>query len=516
MKRLITIVLAITIGISFFAFLSAAILNIKMLELKNRLAKSQILNYEFSSVALKTKFKDLLGSSENYQKEIQSNILESGIISGKKIDSRYSLTWDEYIGLAVVNTVRKLSLKPFLNFLDDTDYINLLHYAFLLERNQRFNQAAQKYSELESKVQSEDKAFVFLHSAYCKAVIGEYKESIEKLKYIISNFSGTHFSENSEILLTILQEAELRTQDMKDIYKDPYQLARALFHSGRYKESLVEFSKLSDLSDSDKYIKARSLEKIGNLQEAIADYYFLTENARDQEVAKAANRRLLMLGKIYDAGENLAKIAEQKAIELHDEKFSESVKEGAEMKLKPSFHTPENHSDVENRNPIEASLSSAKEMEIALPAKMTGQILEKPKESPRQRKEQLSNHSPAFKKKLDLEAPIPPFPVKKNTAKKLNILLSDGRTMKGKSIKITGSEILVETKSYKMSFPYSMLERVSIEGDDADSLEYLVGGNSIEKAEILEKKDDEIKISRQGKTVSIPAEKLGEVRIADE
>ncbi|MCE9499536.1 MAG: hypothetical protein K8R21_03405, partial [Leptospira sp.] len=65
----------------FFAFVSQAILSIKMLEFRNQLTKSQIMNYEFSSKALREKFKEMLGHTEDIKAEIQANVLESSILN---------------------------------------------------------------------------------------------------------------------------------------------------------------------------------------------------------------------------------------------------------------------------------------------------------------------------------------------------------------------------------------------------------------------------------------------------
>ncbi|MCE9501996.1 MAG: CDC27 family protein, partial [Leptospira sp.] len=416
-----------------------------------------------------------------------------------KINISSRLDLNETMGLIIVNVVRKLSLKSFIRIVDEQDKLTRLQYAFLLERNQRCKLASEKYKELEADLhESDDLAFVMLHGGYCLAITGEKTKAIEKLDKIIKSNPGTHFSDSAEILISILLESEKKKKEIQANFTDDHQIAKAYYQAGQYSEAFLKFDSIQSLSMRERYMKARSMEKIGKTQEAITEYFSLSEQKEDLPVAKEANRRLLVLGKIYDAGEKVTKIAEKKADQLKDTQLLSLVKEGADLKLqsivmeKIKKEEAKPVSRDEQKNPEEQvpNIAIKNEMEIVLPKSIEKRVreIEKLEEEP------------------------------KSPANRMVVYLSDGRIIKGMSFIIRKSEVVVDTTQFEMSFPLSMLERVDTEGIQKKQkskgfIDLMIGKANYSFVDSIEKREEDLIIKRKGKEESFAALDLKSAKV---
>lgn len=301
------------------------------------------------------------------------------------------------------------------------------------------------------------------------AIIGEKSESIKKLESIINSNAGTHFSESAEILLSVLLETERRKNEILANNTDIHQTAKAYFLSGQYFEANRVLNEIPQLTLREKYMKARSMEKIGKTKEAISEYFVLSEQVEDRQIALESNRRLLVLGKIYDAGEKVTKIAEKKAEELNDKVIVSMVNEVAELKLKPIVLEK-----IKKEEKISASKSiSLNENEIVLPQAIEQKVSQ-----------------------LEVVELLP-----KVVPTRIWAYLSDGRIIKGTSLRFDKTEAIMQTNLYEMSFPFSMLQRV--EADDKtkkkkNSISVKLSRNRVLTIDSFEKIEENLMISRKG------------------
>lgn len=491
-----SIVIVTVILFIVFALMLQSILSLKMLEFRNQLTKAQIMNYEFSSKTLREKFKEMLNHSEDFKAEIKLNVLETSILNYDKLNLDSDLNFNEYFGLVIVNIVRKLSLKSFIRIIDEQDKLRKLQYAFLLERNQRCNQAAQKYNDLERELNaSDDLSFVLLHSGYCLAVIGEKNTAIEKLERIVQTNPDSHFSESAAILIEILRDSEKKKTAIHANFTDERSIARALYDAGQYSEVLGILRSLEPLSLREKYMMARSLEKIGNIQDAVSEYFLLSEQKEDLSVAKDANRRLLILGKIYDAGEKIVYIAEKKAKILKDDKIIDIVAEGADLKIKSNILEK-----IKNKNRSTKSDDASLKKDTDLAESFDEIKIEVPKAIENKLKELTENEK---------------IPV--SSLAKMIISLSDGRVLKGSKIELLRSQIVIDTNLFKVSVPLIMLEGIRIEDfGNPVSNKYLIELNMESGAlfaDFLVRKDDDYFISQRGKEEKLAITEIKSVRV---
>ncbi|BDA78846.1 hypothetical protein LPTSP3_g17760 [Leptospira kobayashii] len=322
----------------FFGLASQSIVGVKLQELRFGILRDQLMNYELSSQTLRERLKQMFLSKDDYLQEVKVNILESGIMNSETKGLELEMSWRDKFGLAVINAVRALNFKPFLELEEQQKTIIRLQFAFYMERTRKFSISSKKYEELEEILEgslADELAFTLLHNGYCLVMMGERERAYVKLKKAIDIFPGTHYAENAELLISFLQEGDKRKLDLKTSNKKPEELAYSLFQAGDYEETLKTLESLPKLTNDQSYIKARSMEELGKTSNAVKEYIQLVKQKDNKEVAIRANRRLLLIGNFYQENKSLVEFSKGEAEKLGDDKAAKQIEEGKSLVLKP-------------------------------------------------------------------------------------------------------------------------------------------------------------------------------------
>ncbi len=311
------------------------IVQAKLYQLKVSVSQDRLMNFEISSEALRSRFREIFKNPDDYKSEIKRNVVESGILNN--VDpSDLEANIVVRFGVAFSNSVRLMSLKPILRLSQDRKIILLVKYAFFMERNRKMDIAAKKYQEALALIQKGEKSnmmgFALLHSGYSYAVIGERKKAIVLLQKTVDDMPGTHFAQTAVILLNILLENEKTESHILTQKTSTIDKARALFKSGIYDKSCNFYDQSAGLTVDDIYKKGRCREEIGKRKEAIQIYSELAN--KSGQVALQANRRLLILSKFYSAGKDIEKQAEKNAKRLLDKNVVNEINSAAKEQKK--------------------------------------------------------------------------------------------------------------------------------------------------------------------------------------
>ena len=333
MRRLLLAILFLIFLFSGFGFISWSIIRIKLKELKYFVAKDQLLNLKLSSEVLRDKFKQLLLYKEDYKKELELSVRDSNIMNS---ENRLDITLDQwdYSGLVIVNGVRRISFKPPLTFVEDKELLIKLQYAFYFERVHKYPKAAKKYEDLETvfkQSESEEFGFILLHQGFCLGLLEETDKALKKLYETEERFPGTHYATSARVLIELLLEGRRKKKEIATKSFSPEERIIQLYSNGFYREALKEIKKLDSarVTRPLRYIRGRSLEETGQIPTAITEYLDLT--VENDVVAQKANRRLAMIGNIYQKSEKLATYAKDKAVELGDEEMVKQVESKAKQ-----------------------------------------------------------------------------------------------------------------------------------------------------------------------------------------
>ncbi|MDH5657165.1 MAG: hypothetical protein OEZ34_14740, partial [Spirochaetia bacterium] len=287
-----------TFLVLFFIFVTNAISDIYMFQLRMQIDREQVHNYELSSRMLKNRFQNLIQQQENFMDEINMSVLESGIMNHTVDPNYFNPTISEYTGFFVANAVRIAVVRPFLKINEDRETLLLLQYAFYMERQKRFKVASEKYLKLEEMLSSQsndpDRAFVLLHNAYCMALTGDSKNSLERLDRVIVEFPGTHYQETAVLLKSILEgflEKRLKIEK-SEVAED--QKIKLFYKEGLYRSVIEKTQNVNKNDFENLYYRARSLEETGQIPGAIEIYVNIVNDEGDGEFAKKSNRRLVL------------------------------------------------------------------------------------------------------------------------------------------------------------------------------------------------------------------------------
>ena len=476
--------------IAGFAFVAQAIIGVKLLELRVKISRERILNYELSSRVLKEKFISLVRSeSQGFQKEIKQNLLESAIMNDRDPEA-LALSWTERIGYWVINAIRPLALKPFLHLLADQEELILMKYAFFMERNRRYDEAIKKYKKLLSimpKDRSDARGFALLHTGYSMAVSGKTDEAIQVLETVRREFAGSHFSQTAATLLSLLREQnETRSQIEKEGLSE-IEKARRYFERSLYALAIPLFERQKSLLPMDRYRLSRSFEETGRIKKAIEGYLAIVKEDRDPAAVRAANRRLLLIGNFYGGGKKVKKFAEKKAQDLGDTTAVEEIRVAVKTKRKDvildEIREGTQASGEKKPDPMLAELGKELEQNIELEEKIVQEpprLLAKPVYPGIALNPggfALPRWELAVPDAIDEQSFPKPLPEVASTAllfpeARMEILLSDGRVMVGRECLFSGGgQAEVRKSGFSSQLPVLLIKEIRIEGLPRDAAE---------------------------------------------
>ncbi len=443
-RTIIALFIAIVI---FFLYSSRAIVGVKIQELRFYLAKEQLLNYELSSKVLREKIKQMMLSKDDYRKEISNSILESNIMNSEVANINPDVTVSDRVGLVLVNSVRVISLKTPLTLVEDQNSMLLVQYAFYMERTRKFATALKKYEELQKRFgrqETNENGFVMLHHGFCLAMTGEIEKAIGKLQETESVFAGTHFADNARVLINALLDGQKKTLEIENNNLSSPEKASLLYESGNYRKTLEELEKVQNRDESQNFMRARSLEELGQSSSAISEYIELAKQRKNEEVAKKANRRLVLIGNIYEKNETISQFSKENAKDLGDNEIVKEAEQGASLVassvvIKKLTSTEAVASEGDKKPDIDP-----KELE-ALKKELEKVVIEEKKE----RSEKVDKILP----------PIEAEKKKEETALLL-VKLHDGRDLKGKILTVKDDMYSLSHGLYSVDIPESIISEI--------------------------------------------------------
>ncbi len=508
MQKKILLVSFVLILIFFFVS-SKSIVNVKIQELRFQLTKEQLLNFELSSKVLKEKIRQMRMDKDDYSKEIKMNILESNVMNAQLGSSNTELSSAEKFGLAIVNFVRIVSGKSRLTLEEDQKDMMKIQFTFYLERTRKFASAVKKYDELEKSISNKDSnemGFVMLHNGFATAMTGDINLAISKLRKTEDSFSGNHFADNARILIAVLLEGNKKNLDIETKFSDSTEKANAYYELGQYKETLKELDKIENRTSDQNYLHARSLEEVGQTSKAISEYLTLVENKTvSQDVAKKANRRLLMIGSIYEKNKDLTDYSKSNAEKLGDKDVLEKIDEGSKLILDSLIveKLSKSQSAGNDKEALKEFEELKKELEII-------KVTEK-----EERKETTSKiEKEVAEIRKELATPKEEFDEPINL--KMKILFNDGRELVGKELIFVGDKMKIVSGLFSSEIPQTQIREIGLNKNlklKTPPIRIELKNNKIINAYFLKKEDDSFKIKLSNDEKNFEIEEIKAMRV---
>lgn len=232
----------------------------------------------------------------------------------------------DYISMPAVNGLRFLLGKPFLTLTKEQKENNAaLSLAFYHENNRRFRDAQNIYNSFdEQKKQSP----VLLHEGYCLSLLGEHDDAVGKLTRIINENRNEEIAATAAILLMYITDFKQKADYLiKNGKGDNIDTVVKLVQLNSFQNAQEMLDRL-EKSDTDEevqakiaYYRGRLLEETGEKSKAIETYQEMILEYYRYEVAKNANRRILVMSANRSDREEINALAIENNKLLKDEEF---------------------------------------------------------------------------------------------------------------------------------------------------------------------------------------------------
>lgn len=464
-RRRNLLILLLLLILVFFFTASQAIVKVKVQELRFQLSKEQLLNYELSSRVLKEKIKQMRLDKENFTNEIKMNVLESGVMNAQLGEADTKLSYLEKFGLVIVNGFRLISMKNLIHLEEDQNNMMKIQFGFYMERTRKFAIASKKYTELEKSLtdtHSNEYGFIMLHNGFCIAMTGDTEGAIKKLRETEAQFPGTHFADNARILIIVLLEGQKKLEQIAKASTE--EKAEIFFDTGQYKETLATLNQVENRDSNQNYMRARSLEELGQTNTAISEYLALVEKkGENSEIAKKANRRLLLLGTMYEKNDKLAEFSKSNAEQMGDTEAVKKVEAGSSLVLKSLIVEKLTEEKKDGTPKSEEDSLKIDEAELTeLKKELETVVLTEKKE--RAEKKELAFIAEPDPVPAKVEEP-PPVEEKKDVPKKvdfkLRVELVDGRYLSGKTLDMQNESAEISFEGFAIKLPMTLINEVT-------------------------------------------------------
>ena len=232
----------------------------------------------------------------------------------------------DYVSIPVINGLRFLLGKPAILLTKEQEKNNAaLSLAFYHENNRRFRDAQNIYESFEEQIKQPS---VLLHEGYCLALLGEHDNAVQKLTRIINENRNEEIAATAAVLLMYItdfkQKAELllnngQGDDIETVVK---LVQLNSFHNAQAMLDRLEVAEADEeIKAKVAYYRGRLLEENGEKSKAIETYQEMILEYYRYEIAKNANRRILVMAANHSNRAEINALAVENNKLLKDEGF---------------------------------------------------------------------------------------------------------------------------------------------------------------------------------------------------
>jgi TonB family protein len=324
---------------------NAGLIDIRVEELSyllGRIASVDDISQTFGIVA---KYELIKQRMEQGDDNIASYELEAKIqalTSGERYDeeeARWHASLYRLPVKLVVDGIRLLMGKEIINPRDDADVLKVLEIGYIWERNRNYREATKVYDEAlqRTDLRSDVRAAVLVHKAFCHSMLSEYEISKKTYERVISEYPTTEAGILSWKLLDFIQTIESERNRVETSSASHFDKAKQYHLLMDYRNAIKFFSLFLqenpplDRALEARYYKGRAHEELGEIEEAMTEYYTVMRLNENGAWAKQANRRLLMVGEFYDQKKQLAEEAKRRLDSYQDEGFMATLEQYTDM-----------------------------------------------------------------------------------------------------------------------------------------------------------------------------------------
>jgi tetratricopeptide (TPR) repeat protein len=266
-------------------------------------------------------------ASEDYNAEsrIQAILSEDTLSTNAEIST--SLSYWNPVNI-LIRSLRFILGKEQIKSNEISEHLIKLERGHLLERSRQYEKAALLYDEILSakKIVPKTEAIVLLHKGFCLSIIGNYNESVIIYKSVAKKFPNSSEATLSLKLLDFIKMIQNENSEMASKKSSSYEIGKSLFTYMDYKGAVTKLDNFikNDTSKEKSgahFYKGRAHEELGDYIGAVDEYKSVMHLGEKSDWSRMANRRLVMLGEIYQHKTEVTKEAKEILVAQGDSIF---------------------------------------------------------------------------------------------------------------------------------------------------------------------------------------------------
>jgi len=347
-KSLFNLFIPIIIILILLFIFGSSIIKERFKDMDILLEKASLLQNRNRAFLINSKIK-LLKQRIKAMKESSSDFISESkmqqIINFENNSNIKTKTKDTNITRKLIAFIRLLMGKPSNIRSNPIKENGELEKGYLFEVSRHYAKAILIYENLLKKNKnriSKINNYLHLHLGFCYAMLGQYEES---KKIYLNLIKSTNKKDIKTIALNLLDffiDAEKRITTYLKNSIDPVSQAERLYYFRDFKnaEKLLNnylLGKKKKQAQKAKYLLGRCLEEQGNLKKALSVYIESILLNQKSFWAKMSNRRLFIIGKIYEKNKKLTRIAKKTSINQNDNIFIRDIERLVEALPNPKI-----------------------------------------------------------------------------------------------------------------------------------------------------------------------------------
>ncbi len=371
MKAFLTIPLVILL-FAFTVILNRDLIDIRISELNYLLGQAAHVEEAVNTLSIVSKYELIKRRIEHGEGKVANYTFEAKMLALTS-EERFSVSTDEKqknllpVRL-ILRGLRFILGKENINPVEDKEIFDLLEIAYYQERNRNYSEAIKKYDQVmltKKEMRPEIHAVVLLHKAFCHSMLNEYEESKQIFELIINEYPNTEAGILAWKLLDFLRAIEKKREMLKQDELPTFDSGKQCYLLMDYESSIKLFSEfLKQEPDNPNsveahYFKGRSHEELGEVEEALEEYNRVIQLDENNRWALESNRRLFMLGRFYEQGEQIALNARHYLSDRQDNGFINNVEEyagGVSISYIPAHIPEEQREETDKSIPLKMSI----------------------------------------------------------------------------------------------------------------------------------------------------------------
>lgn len=332
----------VTLLIAFVVFsilFNNMVISIRLQEANYHLHKVSQNQFAQNTFLISSKYALIEKRITTGENEIDNLIFEvqmQAIISGddsRIAESSYKPLPKYHPATLILNGLRTLLGKEKLRLSSNSMELNKeLELSLFLQRNRNYERAIETYDSilLNDELEEQLRTSILLQKAFCISMLGRLSEAAEMYNAIHKTYpkteNGIISKEMRDFVYTLIeQNNRLMTSKKSDFAR-----GKQLYYNINYKAALPFIENEIDKTDPEtiaeaRFFKGRILEEMGLYRQATKEYHKIMYLSADNEWCRAANRRLTLLGTVYQQKHPLLESAKSNLTQMKDTTFLTKV-----------------------------------------------------------------------------------------------------------------------------------------------------------------------------------------------